>query len=94
MRNKWLHALRNKCAVLDWTKSRICSKHFENKYFDAQRKLKEIAIPTLFPDTATKTPKVSVLYIQIYYNRRGFSVSFLPFSDITHKNYVISMRHV
>ncbi|XP_023942317.2 uncharacterized protein LOC112048862 [Bicyclus anynana] len=49
MRDKWLHALRNKCAVLDWTKSRICSKHFENKYFDSQRKLKDIAIPTLFP---------------------------------------------
>ncbi|CAG9564652.1 unnamed protein product [Danaus chrysippus] len=49
MRNKWLHALRNKCAVLDWSKSRICSKHFEHKYFDAQRKLKENAIPTLFP---------------------------------------------
>lgn len=75
MRNKWLHALRNKCAVLDWTKSRICSKHFENKYFDAQRKLKEIAIPTLFPDTATKTPKVSANYTFKYsYNRRGFSV--------------------
>ncbi|XP_045774760.1 uncharacterized protein LOC123873774 isoform X1 [Maniola jurtina] len=49
MRNKWLHALKNKCAVLDWKKSRICSKHFENKYFDAQRKLKDTAVPTLFP---------------------------------------------
>ncbi|XP_039756376.1 uncharacterized protein LOC120631045 isoform X2 [Pararge aegeria] len=56
MRNKWLHALRHKCAVLDWTKSRICSKHFENKYFDAQRKLKENAIPTMFPN-ATKSQK-------------------------------------
>ncbi|CAK1587043.1 unnamed protein product [Parnassius mnemosyne] len=49
LRSKWLQMLKKKCTVLDWTRSRICSRHFENKYFDAQRKLKENAIPTLFP---------------------------------------------
>ncbi|CAH2043825.1 unnamed protein product, partial [Iphiclides podalirius] len=49
LRNKWLQILKNKCTVLDWSRSRICSRHFENKYFDSQRKLKENAIPTLFP---------------------------------------------
>lgn len=49
MRNRWLLALRNRCALLDWSRSRICSKHFEHKYFNSQRKLKDNAIPTLFP---------------------------------------------
>ncbi|XP_028177169.1 THAP domain-containing protein 6-like [Ostrinia furnacalis] len=48
MRNKWLILLKNKCTLLDWAKSKICSKHFENKYFDSQRRLKENAVPTLF----------------------------------------------
>ncbi|XP_063365248.1 uncharacterized protein LOC134653815 [Cydia amplana] len=59
MRNRWLQILKNRCTILDWAKSRICSKHFENKHFDAQRKLKPNAIPTLFPamgpDSASKT---------------------------------------
>lgn len=49
MRNKWLHALRNRCALLDWSRSRVCSKHFEHKCFDSKKRLKENAIPTLFP---------------------------------------------
>lgn len=48
MRGKWLKVLKNKCFMLDWTKSKICSKHFENRYFDAQRRIKDTAIPTLF----------------------------------------------
>ncbi|XP_046969471.1 uncharacterized protein LOC124536870 [Vanessa cardui] len=52
MKNKWLHALRNRCALLDWSRSRICSKHFEHKYFDSQKKLKDNAVPTLFPVTS------------------------------------------
>ncbi|CAH0400930.1 unnamed protein product [Chilo suppressalis] len=56
MRNKWLMMLKNKCSMLDWAKSRICSRHFENKYFDSQRKLKEHAIPTLFPASAMEKP--------------------------------------
>lgn len=48
MRNKWLQVLKNKCSMLDWSRSKICSKHFEKKYFDSQRKLRENAIPTIF----------------------------------------------
>lgn len=55
MRNKWLSVLKNKCSKLDWAKSRICSKHFENKYFNSQRKLKQNAIPTLFAATTPKS---------------------------------------
>ncbi|CAG9788772.1 unnamed protein product [Diatraea saccharalis] len=55
MRNKWLLMLKNKCAMLDWTKSKICSRHFEKKYFDAQRKLKENAVPTIFAPTMEKS---------------------------------------
>ncbi|CAG4956677.1 unnamed protein product [Parnassius apollo] len=61
LRNKWLQLLKNRCTVLDWTRSRICSRHFENKYFDAQRKLKENAIPTLFPViSSNKVTEVSI----------------------------------
>ncbi|XP_059052610.1 THAP domain-containing protein 1-like [Achroia grisella] len=49
MRSKWLQCLKNKCSILDWSKSKICSVHFEKKYFDAQRKLKENAVPSIFP---------------------------------------------
>ncbi|XP_072945019.1 uncharacterized protein [Epargyreus clarus] len=49
MRNKWLHVLKNKCSLIDWARSRICSRHFELKYFDSQRRLRDNAIPTLFP---------------------------------------------
>ncbi|CAB3234138.1 unnamed protein product [Arctia plantaginis] len=54
MRNKWLKVLKNKCSMLDWAKSRICSKHFELKYFDAQRRLRNNAIPTLFAPAIQK----------------------------------------
>ncbi|XP_038222809.1 uncharacterized protein LOC119840311 [Zerene cesonia] len=54
MRNKWLHALRHKCVLLDWTKSRICSKHFESHCFDSQRRLKDNAVPTIFPSVNKK----------------------------------------
>lgn len=57
MRNRWLLMLKNKCSMLDWTKSKICSRHFENKYLDSQRKLKERAIPTLFPQSADKSSR-------------------------------------
>lgn len=40
--------------MLDWAKSRICSKHFELKYFDAQRRLRDNAVPTLFAATIQK----------------------------------------
>ncbi|XP_075980497.1 uncharacterized protein LOC142979470 [Anticarsia gemmatalis] len=55
MRNRWLKVLKNRCSMLDWAKSRICSKHFENKYFDSHRRLRENAIPTLF----AQQPKLS-----------------------------------
>ncbi|CAG4952287.1 unnamed protein product [Colias eurytheme] len=61
MRNKWLHALRNKCVLLDWNKSRICSKHFESKCFDSQKKLKDNAVPTIFPSLNKKpVPKTYI----------------------------------
>ncbi|CAG9112018.1 hypothetical protein JYU34_001626 [Plutella xylostella] len=50
MRSRWLLLLRNKCPMLDWSSSKLCSKHFENKYFDNQRNLKSTAIPTIFPN--------------------------------------------
>ncbi|KAG6445131.1 hypothetical protein O3G_MSEX003726 [Manduca sexta] len=54
MRNKWLRILKHRCSVLDWMESRICSKHFELKYFDAQKKLKDHAVPTLFSVTSNQ----------------------------------------
>ncbi|KAL4711524.1 hypothetical protein ACJJTC_000540 [Scirpophaga incertulas] len=54
MRNKWLLLLKNKCTILDWHQSKICSKHFEKKYFDSNRRLKESAVPTLFPPMPEK----------------------------------------
>ncbi|CAH4030004.1 unnamed protein product [Pieris brassicae] len=48
IRNRWLNALKHKCIQLDWSKSRICSKHFETKYFDSSRKLRPNAVPTIF----------------------------------------------
>nr|XP_013189821.1 unnamed protein product [Amyelois transitella] len=57
MRSKWLQALKNKCSMLDWSRSKICSKHFENKYFDSQRRLRENAVPTIFNAVSTiKSP--------------------------------------
>ncbi|KAJ8715117.1 hypothetical protein PYW08_005098 [Mythimna loreyi] len=60
MRKRWLKLLKNKCSMLDWYKSHICSKHFESKYFDAQRKLTSNAVPTIFanalPKLAPKPP--------------------------------------
>ncbi|XP_053610854.1 THAP domain-containing protein 1-like [Plodia interpunctella] len=55
MRTKWLQALKNKCSILDWSKSKICSRHFENKYFDSQRRLSENAIPNIFYDVAPQS---------------------------------------
>ncbi|XP_047992337.1 uncharacterized protein LOC125231039 [Leguminivora glycinivorella] len=60
MRNKWLQILKNRCTILDWARSRICSKHFENKYFDAQRRLKPNAVPTLFPAMGADSSKTFV----------------------------------
>ncbi|CAH1639195.1 unnamed protein product [Spodoptera littoralis] len=57
MRKRWLRLLKNKCSMLDWYKSQICSKHFEPKFFDSQRKLKENAVPTIF---APSLPKLAV----------------------------------
>ncbi|KAL0821840.1 hypothetical protein ABMA28_005247 [Loxostege sticticalis] len=51
MRNKWLLLLKNKCTLLDWNRTKICSRHFENKYFDSQRRLSQYAVPTLFQQT-------------------------------------------
>ncbi|KAH9630267.1 hypothetical protein HF086_012452 [Spodoptera exigua] len=58
MRKRWLRLLKNKCSMLDWYKSQICSKHFEPKFFDSQRKLKENAVPTIF---APSLPKLAVM---------------------------------
>lgn len=68
MRNKWLVILRSKCSSVDWLRSKVCSKHFENKCFDHQRKLKESAIPTLFPGSSStgaikKVTRVSISMI-------------------------------
>lgn len=51
MRNKWHNILKNRCSTINWNRSKICSKHFDNKYFDSQRNLKENAIPTMFPSS-------------------------------------------
>ncbi|KAJ2945685.1 hypothetical protein O0L34_g524 [Tuta absoluta] len=66
MRNKWLTLLKNRCPSIDWNRSRICSKHFENRFFDSQRQLKSNALPTLFQVSASgqkhrisKTPENS-----------------------------------
>ncbi|KAJ8712379.1 hypothetical protein PYW07_005221 [Mythimna separata] len=60
MRKRWLKMLKSRCSMLDWYKSHICSKHFESKYFDAQRKLLSNAVPTIFgnslPKLAPKPP--------------------------------------
>ncbi|CAK1555669.1 unnamed protein product [Leptosia nina] len=58
MRNKWLRALRHKCLILDWNKSKICSKHFDNECFDGNRKLKTDAVPTIFP-SSMKHPQIT-----------------------------------
>ncbi|KAM3965763.1 LOW QUALITY PROTEIN: uncharacterized protein ACR2FA_000089 [Aphomia sociella] len=55
MRTKWLQLLKNKCSILDWSRSKICSKH--KKYFDSQRKLKENALPTIFTNTSNLKSK-------------------------------------
>lgn len=60
LRKRWLRLLKNRCSVLDWHKSQICSKHFEPKYFDSQRMLKDNAVPTLFAPVFPKiAPKPS-----------------------------------
>lgn len=60
MRKNWLRLLKNKCSMLDWQKSQICSKHFDAKYFDSQRKLKDNAVPTIFgPIIPKPVPKSS-----------------------------------
>ncbi|KAI5642095.1 THAP domain-containing protein [Phthorimaea operculella] len=54
MRNKWLTILKNRCPSIDWNRSRICSRHFENRFFDSQRQLRSNAIPTLFQVSGEK----------------------------------------
>ncbi|XP_047032327.1 uncharacterized protein LOC124639136 [Helicoverpa zea] len=60
MRKRWLRVLKNKCTMLDWYRSQICSKHFESKCFDSNKKLRENAVPTVFapvfPRIAPKPP--------------------------------------
>ncbi|KOB69481.1 NIK-and IKBKB-binding protein [Operophtera brumata] len=56
MRLKWMKILKNRYQVLDWSRSKICSKHFEQKYFDSQRKLKDNAVPTLFASGKVEIP--------------------------------------
>ncbi|XP_013148341.1 PREDICTED: THAP domain-containing protein 1 B-like [Papilio polytes] len=56
MRNKWLQMLKTKCTVLDWNRSKICSKHFETKCFNIKGKLKDDAVPTLFSAVAHRNP--------------------------------------
>lgn len=75
MRNKWLRVLKSRCNILDWIESRICSKHFELKCFDSQRKLKENAVPTLFTGVSvTKSVMVIIiLFLPIYNNDILFS---------------------
>lgn len=77
MRKRWLRLLKNKCTMLDWYKSQICSKHFEPKFFDSQRRLKENAVPTIFAPTLPKlavgkSVKVIHLYFTYYPNIPNF----------------------
>ncbi|XP_049875727.1 THAP domain-containing protein 1-like [Pectinophora gossypiella] len=61
MRNKWLNILKSRCSSIDWARSRICSRHFENRYFDivdSRRKLRDNALPSLFPASASSTQRV------------------------------------
>lgn len=65
MRNKWLLLLKNKCTLLDWNRTKICSRHFENKYFDSQRRLSQYAVPTLFQQTVKIMKVFNYVYLLI-----------------------------
>lgn len=49
MKNKWYNMLKRRSFIKKGENIKICSKHFDKKYFDSMKNLKKSAIPTLFP---------------------------------------------